>query len=169
MEQDHHQQPVQKHSVADDTEQKHQPVEKKSISVAKGQKKNLQSGQNVDVFLSNQVKVSSLDSCRNFQTGQNGPAPATHTGKPPAAGVCRTEPHGCHQVGDNTKHLVDLMGHKITQLSEKVTMIEKERFVLHDELSKVKSDLNKFKENKEKLHYCFFCSCYAPQVHWCKH
>ena len=61
------------------------------------------------------------------------------------------------------------MGHKITQLSEKVTMIEKERFVLHDELSKVKTDLKKFRENKEKLIFCFFCSCYAPQIYWCKH
>ena len=98
MEQDHHQQPVQKHSVADDTEQKHQPVERKSISVATGQKKNLQSGKNVDVFLSNLAKVkrssSSLVSCRKFQTGQDGPEPATHTGKPTAAGVCSTEPHG---------------------------------------------------------------------------
>ena len=141
MKQNQHKQPVQKHSVSGDTAQKQQPVQKQSVSSDTAQKQNLQSVQNVDVFLSNLAKVkrssSSLVSCRKFQTGQDGPEPATHTGKPAAAGVSSTEPQGRHQVGDKTTHLVNLIDHKITQLNEKVTIIQKEKFVLHDEMAKV--------------------------------
>ena len=135
MQQNEHQQLVLKQSVSGDTAQKQQPVQKQSVSSDTAQKQNLQSVQNVDVFLSNLAKVkrssSSLVSCRKFQTGQDRP--------------------GRHQVGDNTKHLVTLIDHKMTQLSERVSIIQKEKFVLHDEMAKVKSDLKKFRENKEKL------------------
>ena len=80
MEQDHHQQPVQKHSVADDTEQKHQPIERKSISVATGRKRICSPGKMLMYFClifrrSNEAPahLKAAGNSKLFRTGQSQP------------------------------------------------------------------------------------------------